>query len=86
MTWSVIVGRKAAKTLLSLPRPLRERLGQAIERLKAGPYQQGLDIKPLQDRPEWRLRVGDWRVLFLVFENEIRISVVSISPRGNAYK
>ena len=86
MTWTVTVGRKAARMLLSLPRPQRERLTRAIDRLKDGPWQRDLDVKPLQGRPEMRLRVGDWRVLFLVYANEIRISVVSISPRGDAYK
>lgn len=86
MIWNISIGRKALKVLASLSKPQRLKISEAIDKLKYGPYQKELDIKPLQGRPEWRLRVGDWRVLFLIFENEIKISVVSISPRGDAYK
>ena len=86
MIWEVVIGKRAEKTLGSLPKPLRERIIQGINRLKAGPYQSGLDVKPLNGRPEWRLRIGDWRVLFQVYETEIRIIVISVSPRGGAYK
>ncbi|MBR0232830.1 MAG: type II toxin-antitoxin system RelE/ParE family toxin [Synergistaceae bacterium] len=86
MIWDISIGHKALKVLTSLPKPQRLRISDAIDKLKYGPYQKELDIKPLHGRPEWRLRVGDWRVIFLIFENEIKISVVSISPRGDAYK
>ena len=86
MIWEVVVGKRAEKTLGTLPKPTRERIIQSINKLKDGPYQPGLDVKPLNGRPEWRLRVGDWRVLFLVYNAEIRIIVISVSPRGDAYK
>ena len=86
MLWKVVISKRAEKTLAALPKHLRERIMQGISRLKNGPYQSGLDIKPLTGRPEWRLRIGSWRVLFQIFNAEIRIIVVSISPRGDAYK
>ena len=86
MLWKVVISKRAEKTLAALPKNLRERIMHGITRLEAGPYQSGLDIKPLAGRPEWRLRIGSWRVLFQIFNAEIRIIVVSISPRGDAYK
>lgn len=45
-----------------------------------------LDIKPLKGRPELRLRVGSYRVLFRVdSENQLYI-VTRIGPRGDVYK
>jgi mRNA-degrading endonuclease RelE of RelBE toxin-antitoxin system len=37
------------------------------------------------DPPEYRLRVGDWRVRFARDPNARRIVVLRILPRGRAY-
>jgi mRNA-degrading endonuclease RelE of RelBE toxin-antitoxin system len=34
----------------------------------------------------WRLRVGDWRVVYRRDEADRVITVVTVSPRGGAYK
>lgn len=86
MTWEVVISKSAEKTLATLPKPLRERIMEAIDQLVDGPYDCGADVKPLKGRPEWRLRIGGWRVLFRVREEVIQIIVVSLSPRGDAYK
>jgi mRNA interferase RelE/StbE len=45
-----------------------------------------LDVKPLQGRPEFRLRVGKYRILF-VEDSENKVYVVTtIGSRGNVYK
>ena len=46
----------------------------------------GLDIKPLKGRPELRLRVGKYRVLFMEDrENQVYV-VTTIGSRGDVYK
>ncbi len=42
------------------------------------------DARKLQGSDEWRLRVGDWRVLFVLHGDAVYIS--SISDRQNAYQ
>ncbi len=84
--WVIKVSDKADKRLATLPHPLRRRISDAIDRLELGPRECGLDVKQLRARPEWRLRVGGWRVLFLVENEIITITVVSVEPRGDAYK
>jgi len=43
------------------------------------------DIKSLQNMPEaFRLRVGDFRILFDIIDNVIVVN--KILPRGSAYK
>ena len=45
-----------------------------------------LDIKKLQGEPYFRLRVGQWRIIF-DRDNEVKIiSIEKIKPRGGAYK
>jgi mRNA interferase RelE/StbE len=45
-----------------------------------------LDIKPLKGRPEFRLRVGKYRILFVEdTDNQVYI-VTQIGSRGDVYK
>jgi len=44
------------------------------------------DVKKLAGRPGYRLRVGEWRVIYEIEEGEIIISILKIAPRGGAYR
>ena len=71
--------KKAIKYINSEDRAAKKRLKDAIEKIPFG------DIKKLTGfENEYRLRVGDLRVLFTV-ENNI-ITVNEIRPRGQVYK
>ena len=61
----------------------RELIRQKIEQLAAEPKALGPNIKKLHGRPESRLRVQNWRVIFRI-EGEI-LHVDEIEPRGSAY-
>lgn len=78
--WQVVVTPPATKALRRLDRVQRERLQRAIARLPAG------DTKRLVGLDEWRLRVGDWRVRYVVDAAVRRIVVLAVDPRGSAYK
>jgi mRNA interferase RelE/StbE len=68
------------KTLRRLTRNERERIIAAIERLPAG------DVRRLTGRRgEWRLRLGDWRVLIRLDQQAHLIVVTAVKPRGGAY-
>lgn len=81
--WDVIVAPVAKKRLARIPSPDKDRLLAAIDALHAGPCG---DIAPLHGRPEWRLRVGRWRILLTVETQARRIFVLYIAARGDAYK
>ena len=71
--------KKAVKYINSADKTTKKRLREAIEKIPFG------DIKKLTGfENEYRLRVGDLRVLFTV-ENDI-ITVNEIKPRGQIYK
>ena len=71
--------KKAIKYINSADKTTKKRLREAIEKIPFG------DIKKLTGlENEYRLRVGDLRVLFTV-ENDI-ITVNEIKPRGQVYK
>ena len=82
--WDVEVSMDAAKTLQRLDATTRSRILTALLRLQNGP--QAGDVKPLSGRPEWRLRVGKWRVLLDVNLVYRKIVVLDVGSRGDIYK
>ena len=82
--WDVWLHRQPEKVLRRLPSELRHRLDRAILAL-------GDDLRPqgsrkLSDQELYRVRVGDWRVVYAIQEGEHIVLVLDVSPRGGAYK
>ena len=64
---------------MRMDKPTKQRIKKAIEKLPSG------DVKKLQGYAEdYRLRVGDLRVIFSV-NNDI-IIIKDVLPRGQVYK
>ena len=84
LQWQVIITPKVKKRLAKLSRPERERLLQALIDLEKDPFQQ--DVKSLKGRPEWRLRVGQWRVLLRLDNANLVIVALALGTRGDMYK
>ena len=71
--------KEAIKHIKTLDKPTKQRIKLAIEKLPSG------DIKKLVGyENDYRLRVGDYRVLFSKSDDIIIIK--DILPRGEAYK
>jgi mRNA interferase RelE/StbE len=80
--WRVEFDREPAKALRRLSRTDRERILAAIYRLP----DEG-DVRELVGSPGlYRLRVGDWRVIFRQHGEMQVLQVVLVRPRGSAYK
>jgi len=77
----VLLHATAAKYLERLNEPAKSRIRAALKLLEKEPPEG--DIKRLADRNMFRLRVGNYRILFKIEEN---IRVHRIAPRGQAYK
>jgi mRNA interferase RelE/StbE len=77
---------QAAKTLLKMPRQMANLIREKLAQLVVDPYASNLDVKKLHGRAGYRLRVGDWRVIYEIYEAEVVIMVMKIAPRGEVYK
>lgn len=86
MSYALLIKKPAKKVLISLARPDRTRIAEKINLLGKNPDDPTLDIKPLQGQPYYRLRVGDWRVIFDRDDDVRIIAIEKIKPRGGAYK
>jgi mRNA interferase RelE/StbE len=74
---------EARKALTRMPRPVAERIFDKIELYGRAPEALANNVKQLKAGEGFRLRVGDWRVLF--DEDEATIIVRAVRPRGSAY-
>ena len=72
--------KAAVKYINGLDKPSKERIRAGIKGIPKG------DIKPLRGSPgSYRLRVGDWRIIFS-YPDDNTILVEKIGPRGGVYK
>ena len=86
MTYEVRIRRQAQRKLQSLPKQERFRIAEKIHQLGENPDDDGLDTKRLTGTPLYRLRVGDWRIIYDRQDAIKVISVEKLKPRGDAYK
>ena len=76
---NITLSKRAAKTLQAMNEPMKSRIKRGIGGLPMG------DVKKLQGfATAYRLRVGDYRILYEMESGEIVIR--EILPRGEAYK
>jgi mRNA interferase RelE/StbE len=86
VSYTLLIKKQAKKALQSVPQSDRTRITEKIVLLGENPENASLDIKKLQGESYFRLRVGQWRIIF-DRDNEVKIiSIEKIKPRGGVYK
>lgn len=78
-------GKKALKYLLKLQPKLRDRIRNTIRKIADG-NTQGLNIVAMQDVDAFRVRIGDYRVIYEINDDELVLIVIKIGARGDIYK
>ena len=82
MQYRIEIDKRAVKFIAKQPKPQRERLLRAIYRL---PFMG--DIKTMQGYEGfYRLRVGDYRVIYTVNDDVLLVRVIEVGNRGDVYK
>ena len=82
MKYQIVVERPAEKFISRLPRPDKERVLQAIAKLpETG------DIKKMQGKSDlFRLRVGEYRIIYRVDHGRLIVCVIDAGNRGEIYR
>ena len=75
---------KADKQLKKLPAKMHSVLIQRINKLTKNTIPQG--SKKLVNRPGWRIRVGDYRILYTINKKKKEIVILSVAHRKDAYR
>lgn len=68
-----------------MPANWAKRICEKIDILAQSPYG-NTQAKALKGLDAYRLRVGDWRVVYSINDSELEIWVIKIAPRGEVYK
>ena len=76
----------AKKDLMKLPSDVQERIRYAIEELQENPRHRGVEkLTTSSKSQEYRIRVGDYRVKFLIHDDILMIFVIKIAHRKDVY-
>ena len=84
MSYRVVLADRAEKELDALDRHVRGRVLTAILRLAENPYQ-ATNVKSLSSG-FYRLRVGDYRVIYEVKDDILAILVIKVGHRREVYR
>ena len=82
--YRVIVERRAAKEIESLPDEFIQTIFDAVNSLKSTPRPHG--VKKLIGRDGWRIRINDYRVLYTLDDKQKVVSIYRVKHRRDAYR
>jgi mRNA interferase RelE/StbE len=82
--YTVKLKRSAEKELGKLPPKIHDKIINILLSLKEKPFPR--HSKKLHGRDGWRIRVGDYRILYIVQESEKNIEIVSVAHRKEVYR
>ncbi len=76
----------AKKELRAFHSSHRAQVVKIIERLKVNPYDMP-NVKPIQGvNNQFRIRFGNYRMIYEIIDQRLIITVLRIGPRGDVYK
>lgn len=84
MTYRIEYTSAAARQVKKLPHPIRGRIMDAVDGLAEDARPPGAR-KLVGERTAWRIRVGDYRVIYDLVEQELTVTVVRASHRREVY-
>ena len=86
MTYRVLFEASAARALARAPTTMRRRLTGAIELLSIDPRPPGAVMLRGGDRGRWRVRVGDYRIVYAIEDGDLVVLVLRIAHRREVYR
>lgn len=84
MTYEVRVLRPATRALFGLSSVMRERINSRLESLRDNPRPRG--TRKLKGGEQYRIRVGDYRVLYTIDDPGNLVTINFIEHRREAYR
>ena len=84
MTYQVRFRPRAARQLSALPKGVRETIAKVIEALSDNPRPTG--AATLKGSPYLRVRVRDYRVVYEVIDDILRMTFIRVGHRRDVYR
>jgi mRNA interferase RelE/StbE len=83
LPYDILVSPKARRDLKRLPPEMKERIGQAVRGLEGKPRK---NAEKLVGEDAYRIRVGDYRIVFLVDDTRLAVLVDRVKHRREVYR
>ena len=84
MRYRIILPKSVQKELDRLPDDVTYRILARLADLENNPRPS--DVKKLKGRNAWRIRVGDYRVIYEIHDRELQILVITVGHRREVYR
>jgi mRNA interferase RelE/StbE len=85
--YEVTFKKSAAKELLGLPQRTQQKILDAIQLLSLNPYTELLQIKKMKGADSlYRVRIQDYRVIYLIENQVIKVTIIKIGHRREVYE
>jgi len=81
--YQVVIEKQAQKQLAKISPPDYTKVVTALKELASNPRPHG--YKKLKGRPGYRVRVGDYRIIYLIEDNILTVFVLTIGNRRDVY-
>ena len=81
----VLIEAPAWDAIMDLPRRMQERVLDAIEDLEQNPRPSGV-TKMRGEADTYRVRSGDYRILYTIEDDVLRVLVVKVGHRSDVYR
>ena len=84
MRYRVILPKSVQKALDRLPDEVVKRVLARLAQLETDP--RPADVKKLKGREAWRIRVGDYRVIYEIHDRQLQILVITVGHHREIYR
>lgn len=85
MTYTIEIERPAAKYLARLPKNVQTRIRTAIAALSEDP-RPAASTQMVGYENVWRLRIGDYRVVYMIKDDVLIVTVLKVGHRKDVYE
>jgi len=83
LKYDIKIEKRALKFLKNIDKKTQSKIVEKIYALSENPYQ---NSKKLVGREAYRIRVGNYRVIYEIDDNSVKIFVINIGHRKDIYR
>jgi mRNA interferase RelE/StbE len=85
--YQVVFKKSAAKELQGLPQRIQQKILDAVQLLSFNPYTELLQIKKMKGGESlYRVRVQDYRIIYIVQNHMIKVTIIKVGHRKEVYE
>lgn len=85
--YEIVFKKSAAKELQALPQKIQQKILDAVQLLSLNPYTELLQIKKMKGADSlYRVRIQDYRIIYVIENRLIKVTIIKIGHRKEVYE